>query len=72
MKEQIENRLAKLRDEFDSGQKLFVELEDRRAKLRESLFRIAGAIQVLEETLAAPAEADGDNVEPLKKVAEST
>lgn len=67
MKAQLEQRLAQLKEEFESGQKVFAELEDRRANLRESLLRIAGAIQVLEEILAAPAEADADNIEPLKK-----
>ncbi len=49
MKEKIETRLAELRTEFETGQRMLAELEEKRKKLRESMLRIAGAIQVLEE-----------------------
>lgn len=49
MKEKIEARLAELRQEFDTGQRMLAELDEKREKLRESMLRIAGAIQVLEE-----------------------
>lgn len=49
MKEKIEARLAELREEFETGQRMLAELEEKRERLRESLLRIAGAIQVLEE-----------------------
>jgi hypothetical protein len=49
MKERIEARLAELRTEFETGQRMLAELEEKRGKLRESMLRIAGAIQVLEE-----------------------
>ena len=49
MKEKIEARLAELRTEFETGQRMLGELEEKRDKLRESMLRIAGAIQVLEE-----------------------
>jgi prefoldin subunit 5 len=49
MKDRIEARLAELRAEFESGQRLLAELDEKREKLRESMLRIAGAIQVLEE-----------------------
>lgn len=55
MKEQIEKRLTELRAEFESGQKMMTELESRMAKLRDSMLRIAGAIQMLEELLEQPA-----------------
>jgi DNA repair exonuclease SbcCD ATPase subunit len=51
MKEQIESRLAELRSEFEQGQKMLAEVESRRESLRQSLLRISGAIQVLEELL---------------------
>ena len=47
MKEKIEARLAELRTEFETGQRMLAELEEKREKLRESMLRIAGAIQVL-------------------------
>ena len=52
MKQQLENRLKELRSEFESGQKALADLEHQQANLRNSLLRISGAIQVLEEELA--------------------
>ena len=52
MKHQLEQRLKELKAEFESGQKMLAELEVKQANLRESLLRISGAIQVLEEELA--------------------
>ena len=52
MREQLEQRLQELQAEFESGQKMLADLETRQASLRESLLRISGAIQVLEEELA--------------------
>ncbi len=49
MKEKIAARLAELRSELETGQRMLAELEEKREKLRESMLRIAGAIQVLEE-----------------------
>jgi hypothetical protein len=47
----IEQRLATLKTEFKAGQQLLVELEAKQTNVRETLFRISGAIQVLEELL---------------------
>lgn len=49
MKEQIEQRLTSLKAEFESGQKMLADLEAKEASLRETLLRISGAIQILEE-----------------------
>jgi chromosome segregation ATPase len=51
MKQQLEQRLKELKAEFESGQKALAELENRQADLRNTLLRISGAIQVLEEEL---------------------
>jgi len=51
MKEQLEQRLEKLRSEFADGQAMIMDLDQRQAYLRSSLLRISGAIQVLEELL---------------------
>jgi vacuolar-type H+-ATPase subunit D/Vma8 len=56
MREQLEKRLEELRDEFESGQKMLNELETKRENLRQTLLRISGAIQVLEEELAKQTE----------------
>ena len=59
MKEQLEERLAALRVEFESGQKMLADLERRTAVLRETMLRISGAMQVLEEELARDDTATG-------------
>ena len=58
MREQLEDRLGQLRDEFLLGQKRLREIEGEQtrlaaeqAQLTETMLRIAGAIQVLEESL---------------------
>jgi predicted nuclease with TOPRIM domain len=52
MSEQLEQRLQELKSEFETGQKMLAELEAKQANLRETLLRISGAIQVLQELLA--------------------
>lgn len=52
MKAQIETRLQELKTEFDTGQKMLAELEQKKINLEQTLLRISGAIQVLEEMLA--------------------
>lgn len=51
MKEQLEKRLAELKAEFASGQKVMADLETKQANLRDTLLRISGAIQILEEEI---------------------
>ena len=53
MRTQLEQRLQALKAEFEAGQKMLADLEARQAQLRETLLRISGAMQVLEELLAA-------------------
>ena len=49
MHEAIEARLAELRAERERGEEMLAELQARQAALRDTLLRINGAIQVLEE-----------------------
>ncbi|NTU41598.1 MAG: hypothetical protein HGA78_00805 [Nitrospirales bacterium] len=58
MREKLEKRLSALKAEFESGQKMLAELEAKEAKLRETMLRISGAIQVLEEELAQVEETE--------------
>jgi predicted nuclease with TOPRIM domain len=51
MREQIERRLEELKGEFEAGQKMLAEIEQRKLNLEQTLLRISGAIQVLEEML---------------------
>jgi len=58
MKVKLEQRLIELREEYESGQKILgdielklAELENRKTSLSETLLRISGAIDLLEEIL---------------------
>ncbi len=53
MQDQLQSRLDSLKREFETGQARLRELEMQQMNLRETLLRISGAIQVLEELLAA-------------------
>jgi len=57
MRQQVERRLYELKAEWASGQQMLAELEAQQTNLKNTLLRISGAIQVLEELLAqAPEE----------------
>ncbi len=60
MKEQLEQRLTQLKNEFASGQKVLADLEEKEANVRQTLLRIQGAIQVIEEEIA---KVNNDNTE---------
>ena len=58
MKAKLEQRLVELRAEYESGQKILqdieiklVELENRKKNLNDTLLRISGAVELLEEVL---------------------
>ncbi len=70
MRQQIEQRLKELKSEFESGQKMLADLEARQANLRDSLLRISGAIQVLEEELAEESQPRTNDIEQLEVVPE--
>jgi predicted nuclease with TOPRIM domain len=57
MKDQLIQRLTVLKAEFEAGQKMLAESERKQAELRNTLIRISGAVQVLEEELAKAADA---------------
>lgn len=52
MREKLQARVEELKREFETGQARLRELEAQEARLRETMLRISGAIQVLEEALA--------------------
>ncbi|MEW5818324.1 MAG: hypothetical protein AB1798_23415 [Spirochaetota bacterium] len=51
MQEQLQTRLKALKKEFETGKARLQELEMQHSRLSETLLRICGAIQVLEELL---------------------
>ncbi len=62
MKEKLEERLADLKRHFESGQKVMAEYEAKQANLRDTLLRISGAIQVIEELIAEDCEMNKKNL----------
>jgi len=53
MREQIEARLQALKKEYEIGQARLKELEAETTYVRETMLRISGAMQVLQEALDA-------------------
>ena len=51
LRNRIETRIANLRREYESGQKVLAGLESQRAGLKQTLLQIEGALQVLSELL---------------------
>lgn len=51
LEQRLKARLATLRDEYKLGQEQFAALDARSADLRQTMLRIAGAIQVIEEAI---------------------
>jgi hypothetical protein len=64
----IAKRLAELRSEREAGERILAALERRQQECHETLLRIGGAIQVLEELEAAddrPGAAEPARIEPV-------
>jgi prefoldin subunit 5 len=57
MKEQLQQRIEQLTEEYRSGEKMLADLDQRRAELQATMLRISGALQVLQE-LVGPTVAD--------------
>lgn len=55
--EQLQARLAELRHESQLGEARLRELMQQESALRETLLRISGAVQVLQELLGSSADA---------------
>lgn len=74
MRTQLQKRLDALQAEYDSGRRMLSELETRRASLEQTLLRISGAVQVLQEELGVDEQSKGtdeqpqDTIKPLAQV----
>jgi uncharacterized coiled-coil protein SlyX len=72
MKEQLEQRLAELKSQFESGRKVLADLEAQEANLRHTMLRISGAIEVLEEELSKVAgAASGQDAPEVPRTADA-
>ena len=56
----LQARLQELRTEYQSGQDALKALREQQADLEKTMLRIAGAIQVLEEVVAAEKQTPDD------------
>jgi predicted nuclease with TOPRIM domain len=72
MRGQLEKRLQELKAEFESGQKKLADLEAQANTIRNTLLRISGAIQVLEEELGKYNDAHGEPPQPTERELEAT
>lgn len=54
----LQDRLAQLKQEYQKGQERLQQLEAETANVRDTMLRLQGAIQVLEEELTEGGEPD--------------
>ena len=63
MKEEIEQRLQSLREEHRAGEAVLSELKSKQRNVEETMMRISGAIQVLEELLEQQEDTDTPTIQ---------
>ena len=63
MRDQIQARLGELQREYEKGQEELYKVEKQQVHLRETMLRISGAIQVLEELLTRGPQDGQDGVQ---------
>ena len=59
MRGELERRLTELRSEFEAGRRLEADLQARLSAVSQTVLRVSGAIQVLEELLSADGSRNG-------------
>jgi hypothetical protein len=64
LREQMQARLVALRRELETGQAELQDVERRQLYLRETMLRIGGAIQILEELLMEGGPAGRNGADP--------
>lgn len=73
MRTQLQQRLEALQAEYDAGRRMLSDFETRRVSLEQTLLRISGAIQVLQEELNVdeqPEDADEQQQKAIKPLAQ--
>lgn len=65
----MEKRLTELREQLDVGRQQLELLDRQRAELRDTMLRISGAVQVLEELLAEEGAAPDRESAPVTRPA---
>lgn len=59
MRGELERRLTELRSEYEAGRRLEADLQARLSEVSQTVLRLSGAIQVLEELLSADGSRNG-------------
>lgn len=72
MRGELERRLTELRSEFEAGRRLEVDLQARLSEVSQTVLRVSGAIQVLEELLSADGSRNGAPADTAVEVPSST
>ena len=72
MNKELKARLDELKEEYKKGQERLVALEQETTNLSNTMLRISGAIQVLEELIGDEAIAKNNNVNSDLQMAKST
>lgn len=70
MNDSMRARLTQLKGEYENGEARLRAMLQQEASLRETLLRISGAIQVLEELLADDQAGEGDTDEEAAAASE--
>ena len=66
MQEELQRKLDELKKEFEVGQNRLRELETEQSYVRETMLRISGAIQVLQELIDGSKQEDEDGGRTLE------
>ena len=72
MRGELERRLTELRSEFEAGRRLEADLQARLSEVSQTVLRVSGAIQVLEELLSADGSRNGAPANTAVEVPSST
>jgi prefoldin subunit 5 len=59
----MEQKLRDLRERFEAGEQQLMMLDQKRAELRDSLLRLSGAIEVLEQMVASNGHQEASTLE---------
>ncbi|HKV30230.1 MAG TPA: hypothetical protein VJT14_04355 [Candidatus Dormibacteraeota bacterium] len=68
----MEQKLRDLHERFEAGEKQLLMLDQKRAELRDTLLRLSGAIDVLEQMVATNGHQDAATLEEAIGVGQSS
>lgn len=72
MNKEIKTRLKELNEEYKKGQERLIALEQETTNLKNTMLRISGAIQVLEELTGDDSPVNSNNVNAHLKMDKNT